>query len=327
MDPIMRGKALRASRLMEEVAGAAVPPKEQLAEAAREIHLLKALGLKGEELRAAMEAHDNPMLNKAAVPADTLGSGDFGEGVLNAAWLTTTLELNLLDALVDQGSVPLLPGVRAAIYGTGWTADSVGEGLPKAIRQSGLDIEQFAPQKVATITVATKELHDYEQFRQHMDAEHRLGLARGTNRAVLDTLVDSSTATTATLEDALATAGPATGFVVAMPAGDVAVMALQAAKSGNTAFGVRGGLLAPGLRIVAVDDLDDTVVIPASRLAVRDFGMRVQTAVHASIAMADDPQSPAELVSMFQTNSAAILSERAFILGGDFSGVVVVSGS
>lgn len=326
MDPILKGKALRARRLIEEVAGAGGPTQEQKAEAARQIHFLKAVGKRGTDLREAMEQNNNPLVQRAAVLADTLGSDDFGEAALDAAWLTSTPELNLLDAILDQGGTPLVPGTRAGFFGSGWTSNFTAEGAPKVLRQSGAQLDELKPHKTAVITAASMEAYTVEGFAAWLDAEHRLGLARGTNAAVLDLLLDSNTQTAATLEDAMAVAGPAIGFVVAMPAGEVAAMALQAAKNGNTTFGVRGGLLAPGLRIVAIDDAQDTTVIPASRLMVRDFGLRVATAKHAGIEMSDTPTGEGEMVSMFQTNAAAILSERSFIIGGDFSGVVVVPG-
>lgn len=83
-------------------------------------------------------------------------------------------------------------------------------------------------------------------------------------------------------------------------------------------MGVGGGEFLTGVSVVPVDaetSAGSTVtVIPADRMALSDYGLVIRASKEGSIMMSDSPSSPAELVSMWQTNSTAILAERMFRL-------------
>lgn len=188
--------------------------------------------------------------------------------------------------------------------------------------------------KAAAIVVLSKELAlaAGDAGTDLLNRELTTAVTAATNEAVLSVLADSSSTTTAATGDPLSdlragirAAGPSQGYVVAMSAADCGDLSTRTESIGG--MGVRGGTFRPGIEVVAVDDLAATVVIPASRLAITDHGLRLAPASHASVDMRDTPQSPAQQVSLWQTNCLGLLAERLFRIAGDTSGVVTVTGS
>src|SRR5690606_29311535 len=116
----------------------------------------------------------------------------------------------------------------------------------------------------------------------------------------------------ADLRMALSLVAPSYGYVVAMPSADVAVLATTI--EAGPGFTVRGGTFRPGIEIVAVDHDDDTTVIPASRVALTDFGLQVRSARHANVEMRDSEEDPSEIVSLWQKNYMGLLVERTWKL-------------
>jgi len=256
-------------------------------------------------------------------------NGDAAE--LAAAFVGSIAEGSILDQVARYATV-LPVGQRRALIATGSAASNVGEGELKAIRKPGLDAGDIEPVKVAALLVLSRELDRFGgAFRKILETELSKSVTRGTNAAVVAALVDSSTASIPsgadpieTLRAGLQAAGASEGYVIALPAGDCAWLATHSANRGA---GIRGGEFVPGVHLVAVDDSQSWTFIPASRLAIRDWGLELRSAEHADVNMADSPEGPSQTVSLFQTNSICLVAERLFLIGGDKTGVVVAAGS
>jgi hypothetical protein len=280
-----------------------------------------------------LQSHANSLIAKAA--ASTIVPGDLWHDAdaqaLAAAFVASIAEQSLVDAIAKFARpIPANVG-HHVLLATGWSAGGVDEGAPKVVRQQGLTDGDTLPLKAAAIVVLSSELAQAasDAGRTLFERELRAAVIRGGNSAVIDFLVDSGTTSIAGSGDALAkvraglaAAGPSDGYVVAASAGVVADLATRVENRGG--MGIRGGTFVPGLEVIAHDDLTGIVVIPASRLAIADYGLRVAPSGHASVDMRDSPTAPAQLTSLFQTNSVALLGERLFRIGGDTTGVVVV---
>jgi hypothetical protein len=279
-----------------------------------------------------LQSHANSLIAKAA--AGTIVPGDMWHDAdaqaLAAAFVASIAEQSLVDAIV-RFARPIPANVGHVLLATGWAAGGVDEGAPKATVLQGLNADDAVPLKAAAIVAMSADLARAtgDAGRALFERELRAAVIRGGNAAVIDYLIDSSTTTVTGSGDALAkvrqgiaAAGPSDGYVVAAPAGVVADLATRVENRGG--MRIRGGTFAPGLEVIAHDDLTGIVVIPASRLAIADYGLRVAPSSEASIDMRDAPESPATMVSLWQTNSVALLGERLFRIGGDTTGVVVV---
>lgn len=329
MDPLKTAKLHRfASGIMNELATGVRPEMKAAAFA----QIAKALAMAGpgeskKNINAIENAAIQSVLEKAAVDpyaaeSDLWGDGPLGE--IAAAYIASIAEESILDTLIMGGARRLPVNVNHAIVASDWVADVVAEGAPKPVIANGLSAADAMSRKVAGLIVLSDELAR-ETGTELFEQECRAAVGRMANQAVLDIVVDSNTSTAADLASAMEVAGPSTTYVVAAPAGLVAKWAVES-NTGN--LGVRGGELVPGVRVVAIDDATDTVVIPANRVAIRDYGVMLRAAEHADVEMRTDPAGGASAVvtNLWQANLRAVLAEREFLLGGDFSGVVVIEG-
>lgn len=285
-----------------------------------------------EGLRNAQN-HKSEAVRKAAantiVPGDVWNAAD--AQALAAAFVASIAEQSLIDSIAKYAR-PIPTNVGDVLVASGWAAGGIDEAAPKVVRQQGLSGDATPSLKAAAIIVQTAELARAtgDAGRALFERELRAAVVRGGNDAVLGYLVTSGTTSITGTGDALAklragmaAAGPSDGFVVAASAGVVADLATRTENRGG--MGIRGGTFVPGVDVVAHDDLDNIIVIPASRLAIADYGLRLAPSGEASVDMADSPTSPSQLVSLFQANCRALLGERMFRIGGDTSGVVVVA--
>ncbi len=281
----------------------------------------------------ALKASDNALVVKAAAHAlsDEVWEGD--AAALAASYLASIAEFSILDSVRKYAAI--LPIQRGSVM---IAADAVGdlveEGVPKPVRRLSLSTTEMTPTKAVGIVVATKELLNATrgEGRRLFESELASAVIRASNQSILSALENTNTIDVAGTDDPLANlrAGlrasePSYGYVVAAPAGDVADLATRVEATGG--MGVRGGSFRPGIEVVAVDDLDDMRIIPASRLAIWDSGLQVRGAEHASVDMRDTPLSPANTVSLWQTNSFGLLLERSWHLAQSADIVVVDGGS
>lgn len=279
----------------------------------------------------ALRGHANELVAKAA--AHNLGDAVWSEGdgaELAAAYLASIAEGSILDQVSKYAAV-LHPSSHRVLIASDAVGDVVTEGDPKPVRRVDLAIGDAEPKKACAIIVATKELlNDSPESRRLFERELSAAVNRASNASLLADLVNSNTilvpSTGDPLDDlraGLRAAGPSAGYVVAAPAGDVADLATREANRGG--MGVRGGTFVPGVEIVAVDGLSSLTIIPASRLALFDSGLIIRSADHASVDMRDTPDSPAQLVSLWQTNSSGLLIERHWHLA-QATEIVMVTG-
>ncbi|KAF1691852.1 hypothetical protein [Pseudoxanthomonas koreensis] len=264
-----------------------------------------------------LSRHANPLVSKASAE---IVDGRWGEGAaaeLAASYIESHAGGSLLDQIARYAAV--IPGnLNYALAASGFTANVVAEGFPIAVKNAGITVADADPIKAAAITVLTQELARAAGTRI-FETELTSSVLGATNAAVISSLTDTSSTIVAgtgdpvaDLRTALQAAPSSAGYVVAASPGTVAALALSDAnKSG---LGISGGELVPGVSIVPVTGIAGITVIPASLLALRDYGLVLRSAGHASVDFRDSPTAPAELVSLFTTNCLGLMATRTFLL-------------
>lgn len=316
MDALEQAAVIRArSALDMAIANASNATDAARAKAFADLAFTALRAERPDHVLRALQRHPNELIQKAVAHAI---DDEFWDGpdaaALAASYIASIAEGSLLEQIVRYArSVP--PRLRFGLVGSGFTADVIAEGQPKVLRNLVLDLAQVDLIKSAAIIVLTKELASVAQ--PLFERELRESINRGVNQAVLGRLTDTNNIEIAGTGDALEdlrtglkAAAPSNGYVVA--ASTAAAIDLATRVENRGGMGVRGGTFVPGVEIVAVDDLTGLRIIPASRLAVLDGGMQVRSSGHASVDMRDNPVAPAQLVSLFQTNSVGLLAERMF---------------
>lgn len=280
---------------------------------------------------AALNAQGSDHVRKAV--AEALDAGDLWRGPeaqsLASAYLESIAESSLFDQ-IKRYARTLPPNMRHGMIAAGAVGDVVTEGAPKPVIDLGFNLGEVEPLKAVGIVAMSNELAwaTGEAGRLLFERELREAINRAMNASVLLQFVDTNTATVAagsdpleSLRAGLLAAGPSLGYVVGMGTGEAAWLATH---ESNRGAGVRGGEFAPGVHIVAVDGMSGMTIIPASRVALFDGGLRLASSGEASLDLRDSPESPAQAVSMWQTNSRAILVEREWhVLAGGTEAVRV----
>ena len=282
-----------------------------------------------EQALAQLKRHPNELVQKAvahAIGDDIWDSPD--AAALVASYIASIAEGSLLEQIGRYARV-VPPQLRAGLVGSGFSTNVVAEGYPKVVRNLALDLAEIELTKAAAIIVLTKDLAAVAQ--PLFERELRESVNRGVNAAVLSQLTDTNNIVVSATGDALAdlraglqAAAPSNGYVVA--ASTAVTIDLSTRTENRGGMGVRGGTFVSGVEVVAVDNLSGLRIIPASRLAVLDGGMQVRSTGHASVDMRDSPESPAQLVSLWQTNSVGLLAERTFHLEAAADADMVVVG-
>ena len=333
MDDLSRARAFRARDLLNDALEGATAPtannRDALAKAFSDaaFAVLKD-GRAG--VGEAMQRSPNELVRKAGahVTTDDIWSSGNGDSMATA-YIESVAELSLLDSLARHARIIPMNAANVLV-----AADAVGnvvaEGLPKPVRKIDLSTADAEPIKSVGMVVLSSELARSigGEGRRLFERELTEAVARAANGAVLAALIDSNAIGVAGTGDILTdiraglrAAPPSTSYVVAAPAGDVADLATRSENKGG--MGVRGGTFAPGIEIVAIDGASDVVVIPASRIALWLGRTEIRASGHAAVDMRDTPESPAQLVSLWQTNSLAMLVERHWRLASA-EGVVIV---
>ncbi|WP_439518495.1 hypothetical protein [Hydrogenophaga sp.] len=281
---------------------------------------------------SALKAHaTDDLVTKAignALDVDDLWRGPEAQA-LARAYLASIAEFSIFDQ-IKRYARTLPPNMRFAMLATGAVGNVVTEGGPKPVIDLSLNLGDVDFLKACAIVVMSRELSlaTGAEGQALFERELREAITRAMNRSVLLALLDTSTTTVAAGADPLASlraglraAGPSYGFVVAVSEGDAAWLATH---ESNRSAGVRGGEFAPGIHLVAVDGQAGMVVIPASRIALFDGGVRMASTGEATVDLRASPEAPAQLTSLFQTNAVAMLIERQWHLAADSTGVVIV---
>lgn len=282
----------------------------------------------GSSMKALREC-GNPIVEKAAAHALADDVWENGGADLAASYLASIAEFSILDSLRKYARV-LPTNSRSVMIAADAVGDLVAEGHPKPVKKLSLSVGEVEPTKAVGLVVLTEELAAAAgpEGRRLFEAELAAAVTRASNASVLSALANSDTITVpgtgdplADLRAGLQAAGPSHGYVVGMPSGLVADLATRVENRGG--MGVRGGTFVPAVEVVAVDDADSITVIPASRIALWDGGLRVSSAEHATVDMRDAPESPATTVSLWQTNCLGLMLERQWHLAQADSVAVV----
>jgi hypothetical protein len=247
-------------------------------------------------------------------------TGDFR--VVAAAFLASLKDIGVLDGLISGGAV-IAPWENRVALLTAIAAGETPQGEAKIVRKISANPVALEEHKAAVIAVMSKEL-----FREAaaagvtaIDRELRNGVAQTCDAIVLSELL----------------AGVVAGGTLGTPEDDVRSL-LQAVQRDSTqrllfvvGANVRDALdalpdvmLPRALQrwpVIASDQLDtDTIVcVVAGSVAISDAGLNLEASRHADVVMNDDPDGasysppePAQVTSMWQTDSIALRCERRF---------------
>lgn len=281
----------------------------------------------------ALRNSNNPIVAKAAAHSTLNPEWQEGAAELARDYLASIAPFSIIDALKRYARVLPVQSHRVMIASDA-VGDLAAEGAPKPVKRLSLSMGDVEPTKALGIVVLTQELANAAgpEGRQMFEAELAASVAQASNASILGVLVNSGTLSTpgtgdplADLRAGLQMAGPSHGYVVAAPSGHVVDLATRVENRGG--MGVRGGTFVPGVEIVAIDDASAITVIPASRVAIWDGGLELRSAEHASLDMRDTPESPAQTVSLWQTNCLGLLLERRWHLAQADDVVIVELGS
>jgi len=279
---------------------------------------------------AAMGRSSNPLLQKAATAAHTLGDNVWSAtdaAALARAFVGSVAEDSLLDAIAPA-AIALPQNLARMVFASGWSATLVDEGHAKAVRRMPAALLTAEIQKAAAIVVMSRDLAAAIGGQALFERELRKSVVRATNAAVLSALQTTSTHAVATTGDplndlraGLNASEPSDSYVIACSTKVGNNLATRIENRGGAT--VRGGQFVPGVHLVTVDELTGLTIIPASRVGLEDGGLRVSASDQASVEMSDSPSSPSSSVSLFQTDAASILCERQFRIVCDANLVTV----
>jgi hypothetical protein len=286
--------------------------REYEAERARALSTKTAIGRIRGIVLSEDAAVDHMMAQKATVSAHDSPL----DGLSGYHQLISQIERRSVLSQIGGAWVPF--ETQASVLTTPPATSWVNRADPKPVSSFGLAGVKLAPTKVSTIVVLSHEALLFAGGEADDDLERQLasGVAGGLNATLL-----GNGAGTPNVEPA----GLLNGIVPVASTGltDAAIFAdLIAALEGMLrptvvaslpiALRIRAALGAGSdeLRIVVAPEAGDVAVIVDERAVAFSVGaLDVDRSRNTSLAMADNPDSPAEMVSMFQTNSIAIRAE------------------
>lgn len=283
----------------------------------------------GNMLKALADS-PNSLVSKAAAHLVLDDEWDTASGEMAAAFLETVAEHSIIDLLKRYGRA--LPAqARSVVIASDAVGDMVVEGGVKPVKHLDLNQAAVEPIKTVGMVILSEELANATDAEALFEHELRAAVARASNASILSALTDSDTTTITGNADplnnlrlGLAAAAPSHGYVIAMPSGAVAALATCVENKGG--MGVRGGTFVPGVEVIAIDDADEIVVIPSTRIALWDGGLKLRSARHATVDLRDDPEAEPKRVNLWQNNLRGLLLERSWALASADGVVIVESG-
>ena len=276
---------------------------------------------------------------RGIVSAGSISSGGWGAVLAtpeHAEFFAAVQQQSILGKLVGLRTVPLR--TRLLTVAAGMVAYWVGRGAPKPLSKGSLAGSTLPPLKVAGLFAVTQEL--VRHTSQEAETLLRNDLVRAIAEELDRSFIDADNAGVVDEQPASVTNGVTPIASTGSPGSDVA--ALIEAFTGDlmsaafvtdpvTAAGIAlardagGGFLFPdagprggsilGIPLVVSRSSPRTTsggqlaLVDASGIAYGAEGVRIAVSDRATLAMQDDPESPIEQVSLFQTNTAAILAE------------------
>jgi HK97 family phage major capsid protein len=281
------------------------------------------------------------VLTKAAVDAGGINSSDWGSVLATPEaqeFFAVVEQASILGKLAGLRRVPL--NVRTQLISTGFSAHWVGGGKAKPLSKAALMGGTLTPLKVACLTAVTKEL--LRLSTPQSEARLRTDMVRAIAEALDAAFIDPANSGIANVMPASITNGvtpihssgnAATDIAALIAAftGDyeaaafvtdpitAAQIALARDAGGSFAFpdaGPRGGSILGLPLIVSRSSPRDSstgqlALVDAGGIAYGAEGVRNALGEHSTLEMVDETTDPpaVEQVSMWQTNSVAILSE------------------
>lgn len=332
MDVIEKSYLFRAQSALSALTETATPT-ETKAQAFIEIAATLARHQQPQTALNVLQKHGNELVAKAAahvIDINGIFAGPQAQ-ILAENYVASIAQYSLLDQLLRYAKV-IPPNMRKVLIGGASVGNSVTEGAPKPTLSLSLNLSDVDPIKSTALIVLSNELarHTSEAGRRMFEAELERAITRAVNSAVLAAFLDSGSTVVAAGADPLASlraglqaAIPSSGYVCAVSTGAANYLATCTENWGMTP---RGGQFAPGIDVVAVDDMSGMRIFPASNFALWDGGLQIKSSGEAAIDLRTSPTAPYEPTSLFQTDCTAILAERFWNIAGDTSGVVTVEG-
>jgi hypothetical protein len=239
-----------------------------------------------------------------------------GAQALAESYLGAIADGSLLDSIL-RFARPIPRQLDHLLIASGATASIVAEGGLKPATSINLDSTSLsAPIKAAGMVVMSEELGRLpgKAAIQLFEIELRTAVLKAINASVLSALTMTPEPATGSalgdLKAGIAAAEQSEGYVVAAAPWVVRELAFAS----ESRMGIAGGDFMGGLVVVPVDGLASMIVIPASRLAVEDWGLVLRNARHATIELAPLPTADAAsvLTSLWQENLIGLMVERSY---------------
>ncbi|MFT4255691.1 MAG: hypothetical protein QM599_01810 [Pseudoxanthomonas sp.] len=328
MDPL---QAAHLSRAQSAIIAAGVADNHaQRVDAFFEV--AKALACNRDHATAMRVMENSPRAQVAAFAKAAMTSGDgwpTAEGqTLAEAYLASIAPLSLLDGLAKYARI-LPQRLEHVLVASDAVANIATEGAPKPVITPALSLEEAQSYKPAAIIALTREFElatGVASGRKLLERELTAAILRAMNQAVVGHFTPTATAVAATgepladLRAGLQACAASLGYVVACSPGVAADLATRSEARNMT---VAGGTFVEGVEVVGVEGQTGLLIVPASGVALRDEGLQLRGALHATIDMRETPQSPAQQVSLWQANTIGLLAERLFAIGGTAQAVLV----
>lgn len=274
---------------------------------------------------------------KAAVAGGATVSGNWAAEIVSAESAATEFfslvrERSLIGKIEGLRRIPLR--TRLVTAATGFAAAWVGEGQAVPVSSSTYSEDTLPPRKLSALTVISNEL--LESLDPAAELLIRNDLVNANVEALNTSFIDPANAGVADVEPASITNGisaiPSSGdgltdireMVNVFP-GDIGRAVLIGSPSSLAALhdpiylpniGVRGGE-ALGMPVVAAEAAGDALImVDPDGIALGEAEMALKVSTQGTIEMSDAPTqeattpTAAQQVSLWQTNSTAIMSEK-----------------
>jgi HK97 family phage major capsid protein len=267
---------------------------------------------------------------RAAVNSGTTSDPDFASKLVeyrnvSSAFLAAIEVLSPLDMLAGMAAGNIPAKKRIVLSTIALSGSVVAEGAPKPVSSLAFDTTLTEEQKAIAIVVMSDELLRMSDSAAVTLIQRELanGCAAAANvKFLADLAAAASTAGTiaggtdflADLHDAVsAITSRGTGRAVAIVPPAVAVDLAMDARSAFDQMTPNGGTVR-GVRVLVSDQVPngtDVVVVDPSKLNIDPGVVTLATANAGALQMDDNPSAGAQnLVSLYQTNSAALRAER-----------------
>jgi hypothetical protein len=301
--------------------------------------LIAGSGLRNEAARKAEARPDistrvAELLKKAATEAINTGASGLDLGTIGARFVNTLRNYGAFDALAADANPFPLGYNTVAVDAMAVTASEVGEGTAKPIRRLQFNESELGPTKIIAQIVATRELIDAirDEGMRLIDRVLTAAVAVGADAAMLSALSGNSAASAGVsgltgfwidLEEAIRAIDSGNGsrlyLIVDPELAKVLSLALLSAHGLNVPASNYD--LGP-VRVLATDaqTTGRITVVDARGLGIAQSPLGLRSSTEAAVEISDEPSGSAsaptatQVVSLWQTNSVALLAERSIVV-------------